>query len=107
MDVEIHTDLLPCDRLNSLCRIRGERSRRRDLKPVKLCRNYVSELATYYGLHISNETNGTLYSSMFCSQCYIRLVKLHNSTHPSEGFSSQQRTKLNMQTEYGHHLIQQ
>ena len=66
MDVEIHKDLLHCEKLISLCRICGERSKRRsDLKPVKLCRNYVSELARYYGLHISDETNGTLYSSTF------------------------------------------
>ena len=86
MDGEIHTDLLHCERLNSLCRICGERSKRRSgLKPFKLCRNYVSELARYYGLHISDETNGTSYSSTFCSRRYIRLVKLNNSTHPSEG----------------------
>ena len=86
MGVESHTDLLHCERLNSPCRICGERSKRcSDLKPVKLCRNYVSELARYYGLHISDETNGALYSSMFCSKCYIRLVKLNDSTHPSEG----------------------
>ena len=42
--------------------------RRSDLKPVKLRRNYVSELAKYYGLHISDETNGTLYSRRFV-QC--------------------------------------
>ena len=84
-DVEIHTYLLHCERLNSLCRICGERSKRCDLKPVKLCRNYVSELARYYDLHISAETNGTLYSSTFCSKCYVRLVKLNNSTHSSEG----------------------
>ena len=85
MDVEIHRDRLHCERLNSLCRICGEKFKRRtDLKPVKLCRNYVSELARYYGLHIYDETNGTLYSTTFCSKCYIRLVKLNNSNHPSE-----------------------
>ena len=85
MDVEIHRDLLHCERLNSLCRICGERSKRgSDLKLVKLCRNFVSEVARYYGLHISDETNGTLYSTTFCSKCYIRLVKLNNSNHPSE-----------------------
>ena len=45
----------------------------------------MSQLARYYGLHISDETNGTSYSSTFCSRRYIRLVKLNNSTHPSEG----------------------
>ena len=95
MDGEIHTDLLHCEKLFSLCRICGERSKRRsDLKPVKLCRNYVSELARYYGLHISDETNGTFYSSTFCSKCYIRLVKLNNSTHPSEGVLKSTKNQL-------------
>ena len=80
------------------CRICEERFKR--LKPVKLCRNYVSDLARYYGLHISDETNGTLYSSTFCSKCYIRLVKINNSTHPSEGILKSAKD----QTEYANRV---
>ena len=72
--------------------------RRSDLKPVKLRRNYVSELAKYYGLHISDETNGTLYSRRFV-QCVT--LGQSNSIIPlfhQKEFSSQQRTKLNMQS---------
>ena len=75
MDKEIHTDFLHRKRLKSLCRICGGRSKRsNDSKPTKLYENYVSELAKYYGLNFSDETNGTLYSSTFCSKCYIRLL---------------------------------
>ena len=107
MAVEIRTDLLHCERLNSLCRIcRGRSKRCSDLKLVKLCRNFVFELARYYGLHISDETNGTLYSSTFCSKCYVRLVKLNNSTHSSEEVLKSAKDQIEY-AEYGHNLIQQ
>ena len=83
---QIHTDIFHYERLNSLCRICGERSKRsRDSMPAKQCKNYGQELARCYGLHISDETNGTLYSSTFCLKCYVRLAKLRNSAQPSEG----------------------
>ena len=96
MDAEIHTDFLHRKRLNSLCRICGGRSKSKrvsDSKPTKLCVNYVSELAKCYGLNISDETNGTLYSSTFCSKCYIRLLVCKKSAHPTEETSSFKLTK--------------
>ena len=94
MDAEIHTDFLHRERLNSLCRICAGRSKRvRDSKPAKLCKNYASELAKYYGLHISDDTNGTLYPSTFCSKCYIRLLICKKSAHSTEETSSFKLTK--------------
>ena len=84
MAAEIHTDILHYERLNSLCRICGGRSKRqRDPNPL-LCKNYVFELAKCHGIHISDETNGTLYSSTFCTKCYTRLARLKNTPCPSQ-----------------------
>ena len=87
MNVDIHMDFLHCERLDSTCIMRGERSKRwSNSKSAKLCRNYALKMGKCYGLHISNETNSTLYKlRMFCSKYYIRLHKLKNSIHPSEG----------------------
>ena len=96
MDADIHMDFLHRKRLNSLCRICGGRSKSKrvsDSKTTKLCEKYVSELAKCYGLNISDETNGTLYSSTFCSKCYIRLLVCKKSAHPTEETSSFKLTK--------------
>ena len=54
---------------------------------AKLCRNYVLEVAKCCGSHMYK-------LGMFCSKCYIRLVKLKNFTHPSEGIRKSAKDQI-------------
>ena len=75
-----HTEQFHLYRLNSLCRICGSRSQKKQQKQAKespmQCRNYAEDLKNVLGVVVSQDTDGTVCSSTMCSKCYFTLKKL-------------------------------
>ena len=64
MDVHEHTEQFHLFRLNSLCRICGGRSQKKQQKQAKespmQCRNYAEDLKNVLGVAVSQDTDGTV-----------------------------------------------
>ena len=75
-----HTEQFHLYRLNSLCRICGGRSQKKQQKQAKespiQCRNYAEDLKNVLGVVVSQDTDGTVCSSTMCSKCYFTLKNL-------------------------------
>ena len=86
MTVPAHSEAVHTEKLNSLCRICGERSKKtRECRNAKLCRNYVAEITIYFGIDIADDAaESTTYSSTFCTKCYSRAIRLKSAETPSE-----------------------
>ena len=82
---EKHSENCHLERLNALCRICGNRSKKSNTNdPPKLCRNYADDLKRVHGITVSEHTDGVLYSSTFCSKCYARLQRLKQASSPRQ-----------------------
>ena len=85
MDAQSHSEIVHFERLNSLCRICGCRSKRqKDIRKPKLCKNYKDELEQFHGITVSSDTDGVYYSSTLCTKCYTSLTRLKSSKSPSD-----------------------
>ena len=82
---EKHSESCHFDRLNALCRICGNRSKKSKANaPTKLCRNYADDLDRVHGITVNEHTDGVLYSSTFCLKCYVRLQRLKRASSPPQ-----------------------
>ena len=66
-------------RLNSLCRICADLSKKRGKGAKKtdvLCEKFKSVFHDYYGITIQPETSGTLYSNTVCGRCASRATQV-------------------------------
>ena len=82
MDTSDHTKDLHLQRLNSLCRVCGQRSQKRKNARKILCKLYVSELKTFHDIDISHD-DPSEQSETLCKKCYMRLVYLKAPTNVS------------------------
>ena len=80
-NTNVHSEEQHLMKLNNLCRICGGRSFRRNV-PGKLCQDYKQSIRQFFGISVSNETNGVLYSNSFCSKCYHKLAALRKKNMP-------------------------
>ena len=63
-------------RVNNLCRLCGERVKRKEkdsYKNIKLCANYVHELSLYRNINFAEDEDGKHPKGM-CSRCYTKLM---------------------------------
>ena len=82
MDTSDHTEDLHLQRLNSLCRVCGQRSLKRNDARKILCKLYVSELKTFHDIDILHDDPSEK-SETLCKKCYMRLVYLKVPTNVS------------------------
>ena len=77
----VHTQELHMQRLNSICRVCGDRSKRKyEKKKGSLCANYAEEIETYYGLAASEDSR-LKFSQTMCRKCYQRLKRMKKSVN--------------------------
>ena len=77
----VHTQELHMQRLNSICRVCGDRSKRKyEKKKGSLCANYAEEIETYYGLAVSEDSR-LKFSQTMCRKCYQRLNRMKKSVN--------------------------
>ena len=83
-----HTKEVHLDRLHALCRVCGERSRKRqsDTKHsqsyIALCRHVTPDLLKFHEIDILFDTPD-VHSRTLCCKCYARIKKLKFSENPS------------------------
>ena len=79
-----HSRSLHMERLHSLCRVCGGRSRKRTMdSSLKLCKHVVAELVLFHDIDILFDRNDT-HSKTVCTKCYSRLKSfLSRSDIPS------------------------
>ena len=83
-----HTKEVHLDRLHALCRVCGERSRKRqsDTKYshsyIALCRHVAPDLLKFHEIDILFDTPD-VHSRTLCCKCYARIKKLKFSENPS------------------------
>ena len=85
--VLLHSRTKHVNRVNSSCRLCGERVKRakKDKKPcAKLCVSYVKEISDFHCVDILQDTEGK-HAKLMCVKCYTRLVKLKHSNRPCAG----------------------
>ena len=75
-----HTKMLHLEKLNSMCRICGGRSKKRyDIKAAYVCHNYKELIQQCYKINVDDD-NKLVYSKTLCRCCYSRMKRLQNST---------------------------
>ena len=78
----VHTEKRHFERLNSLCRVCGGRSKRCAETTVKSCALVALELQAFHSIDIALDRRET-HSETVCTKCYTRLSKLKYSATPS------------------------
>ena len=77
-----HSYSVHCEKVNSLCRICGERVKRQikdKLTPLKLCATYEKELYSYHGLDTAQDEEDKHPKGM-CTKCYQRLASCKHAS---------------------------
>ena len=72
-------------RVNALCRLCGEKARRRVKdkdSSIKFCTAYANDVSMFHNLNILDDKDGK-HSKILCSKCYTRLNRLKHSAQPS------------------------
>ena len=72
-------------RVNALCRLCGEKARRRvkdKNSSITFCAAYANDIFMFHNLNILDDKD-VKHSKIMCSKCYTRLNRLKHSAQPS------------------------
>ena len=85
--VVVHSLSEHLQRVNSLCRLCGARTKRRMKDKniaMKSCAQYASAIYVFHNVNVLEDQEGK-HSTTMCVKCYTRLMRLKRSSQPSTG----------------------